>query len=438
MPDLWSGRLPGGLDPQVRQFSSSLSVDWRLAAYDIAGSLAHVAMLGHVGLITGDEANQIAGGLQNLLAEIERGHPPWDGDAEDVHSAIENELTRRIGTVAGKLHTGRSRNDQVALDLHLFLRDAVRDTGQDVVGLAAALLDQAEAAGTVAMPAYTHLQRGQPILVAHHLLAYVWMLIRDRSRLEDLGHRADSSPLGAGALAGSTLPLDPDDTRVILGLSRLYDNSLDAVSDRDFVLEYLSAASLIMVHLSRLAEDLVLWTTREFGFIEIDDGWATGSSMMPQKKNPDVLELIRGRAGRVFGDFMAVLTVMKGLPLSYNRDMQEDKPSLFDAVDTVRACLKAAAGLVCHIRWRTTALAESLTPELLATDEAETLVRQGVPFRDAHQQVAHSYRTSSPSGPIPPDQVAQSLERRDRAMGPGPQSVAQQITKARTLLKRPV
>lgn len=438
MPDLWSGRLPGGLDPQVRQFSSSLSVDWRLAAYDIAGSLAHVAMLGHVGLITGDEANQIAGGLQNLLAEIERGHPPWDGDAEDVHSAIENELTRRIGTVAGKLHTGRSRNDQVALDLHLFLRDAVRDTDQDVVGLAAALLDQAEAAGTVAMPAYTHLQRGQPILVAHHLLAYVWMLIRDRSRLKDLGHRADSSPLGAGALAGSTLPLDPDDTRAILGLSRLYDNSLDAVSDRDFVLEYLSAASLIMVHLSRLAEDLVLWTTREFGFIEIDDGWATGSSMMPQKKNPDVLELIRGRAGRVFGDFMAVLTVMKGLPLSYNRDMQEDKPSLFDAVDTVRACLQAATGLVCHIRWRTTALAESLTPELLATDEAETLVRQGVPFRDAHQQVAHSYRTSSLSGPIPPDQVAQSLERRDRAMGPGPQSVAQQIAKARTLLKRPV
>jgi len=311
MPDLWSGRLPGGLDPEARRFSASLDLDWRLAPYDIRGSLAHVEMLAAVGLLTPPERTEIAAGLEALLAEVLDGAPPWDPDAEDVHSAVEAELTRRIGAVAGKLHTGRSRNDQVALDLHLFIRDAVPRTLAELHRLVDALLIQAERHQTTVLPGYTHMQRAQPVPLAHHLLAYVFMLHRDRERFRAVYAEADRSPLGAGALAGSTLPLDPDLSCAHLQLGRLYENSLDAVSDRDFLLDYLAAGVQTMLHLSRLAEELVLWSTREFGFVRLRDGWATGSSMMPQKKNPDVAELIRGRAGRLLADFVGLATTLK-------------------------------------------------------------------------------------------------------------------------------
>lgn len=435
MPDLWSGRLPGGLDPVVRAFSASLAVDWRLAAYDIRGSLAHVAMLERVGLLTPAERAVLEQGLRELLTEVERGAGPWDPEAEDVHSAVEAELARRVGPVAGKLHTGRSRNDQVALDLHLFVRDAFDRTHAAVRELVGALADAAEAHADLLMPAYTHLQRAQPVTVAHWLLAYAWMLRRDAERLLDGRRRADRSPLGAGALAGSTLPLDAAFTAASLGFSGPYANSLDAVSDRDFAVEYVAAAALLMTHLSRLAEDVVLWNSREFGFVEIDDGWATGSSMMPQKKNPDVAELIRGRAGRVFGHLFALLTLLKGLPLSYNRDLQEDKPALFDAVDTVLACLGAAAGLVRHLRWRPEALGRALSTELLATDEAERLVQQGVPFREAHARVAARFRQGG-TEPADPAAVFASVTARG-GLGPAPEAVAGQIAALREWLAHP-
>jgi argininosuccinate lyase len=436
MADLWSGRLPGGLDPAVRAFSASLAVDWRLAPYDIRGSLAHVAMLAHVGLLDPTEQAVLERGLRELLAEVDAGAAPWDPEAEDVHSAVEAELSRRVGPVAGKLHTGRRRHDQVALDLHLFVRDACERTQAAVRDLVAALVDGAEAHRELLMPAYTHLQRAQPVTVAHWFLAYAWMFRRDATRLADARHRADFSPLGAGALAGSTLPLDPAFTAGALGFAGPYANSLDAVSDRDFAVEYVAAAALIMVHLSRLAEDLVLWNTREFGFIEIDDGWATGSSMMPQKKNPDVAELIRGRAGRVFGDLAALLTLLKGLPLSYNRDLQEDKPALFDAADTVLACLEAAAGLVRHIRWRPDALSRALSAELLATDDAERLVRQGIPFRDAHGRVAARFRDGG-TEPADPEAVRGSVAARG-GLGPAPAAVMGQIAALRDWLAHPL
>jgi argininosuccinate lyase len=435
MADLWSGRLPGGLDPAVRAFSASLAVDWRLAPYDIRGSLAHVAMLEKVGLLSPSERAVLEQGLGELLAEVEAGAGPWDPEAEDVHSAVETELARRVGPVAGKLHTGRSRNDQVALDLHLYLRDAVDRTLAAVRELIGSLTDAAEAQTDRLMPAYTHLQRAQPVTVAHWLLAYAWMLRRDAGRLADARRRADCSPLGAGALAGTTLPLDPAHTAALLGFAEPYANSLDAVSDRDFAVEYAAAAALLMAHLSRLAEDVVLWNSREFGFVEIDDGWATGSSMMPQKKNPDVAELIRGRAGRVFGHLMALLTLLKGLPLSYNRDLQEDKPALFDTVDTVLACLTAATGLIRHLRWRPEGLKRALSAELLATDEAERLVREGIPFREAHSRVAARFREGG-TEPADPTAIAASVAARG-GLGPAPEAVARQIAALRAWLARP-
>jgi argininosuccinate lyase len=433
MPDLWSGRLPGGLDPEVRRFSSSLDVDWRLAAYDIRGSLAHVAMLQATGILTEREAQSITDGLATLLDEVMGGAAPWNPEAEDVHSAVEEELTRRVGPVAGKLHTGRSRNDQVALDLHLYVRDATRATAVEVGRLARALLTQADAHQEVVLPGYTHMQRAQPVPLAQHLLAYVFMLSRDRERLWQAYQSADRSPLGAGALAGSTLPLDPERSRQELGLAHLYENSLDAVSDRDFLLDYLAAAAQCMLHLSRLAEELVLWSTREFGFVHIDDGWATGSSMMPQKKNPDVAELIRGRSARTLADFVGLATVMKGLPLSYNRDLQEDKAYVFHAADTVMAALSAMSGLVAHLTFDAAAMAKGLTTELLATDEAEALVRDGLPFREAHARIGVRFRDLQDPPAADRAAIHASLHARDRKMGPGPNSVRDQIAKARRL-----
>lgn len=436
MPDLWSGRLPGGLHPKARRFTSSLGVDWRLARYDIEGSLAHVAMLAATGIVSGDEEQLIAEGLRELESEVVEGALPWDPEAEDVHSAVELELARRIGSVAGKLHTGRSRNDQVALDLHLYVRDAGLEMIHHLESLIDTLLHVGERCQEVVMPGYTHLQPAQPITLAHHLLAYVSMFLRDRSRVRDALARANQSPLGAGALAGTTLNIDPAFTNDRLGFGDTYANSLDAVSDRDYAIELVGAASTTMMHLSRFAEELILWSTEEFGFISLADDWSTGSSMMPQKKNPDVAELVRGRAGGVFGNLLALLTLMKGLPLAYNRDMQEDKNQLFAAIDTLLPCLEAVKHLTQGMAPQVERMAR-MSDEVLATDKAEALVRDGVPFREAHREVASGFGARAPE-PASLEELNRSLQQRDRAMGPGPRSIAQQIAKARKELRFPV
>ncbi|AEJ41197.1 argininosuccinate lyase [Sulfobacillus acidophilus TPY] len=433
MPDLWSGRLPGGLDPKARAFSSSLAVDWRLARYDIQGSLAHADMLAAVGLLTPEEHEAIQQGLEALLSEVEAGADPWDLMAEDVHSAVEQELTRRLGPVAGKLHTARSRNDQVALDLHLYVKDAGQKTIAALNHLVDTILGLAERWADLPLPGYTHMQPGQPVTVGHHLLAYVWMLLRDRSRIEDMAARANVSPLGAGALAGTTLPIDPTRTAHHLGFAGPYQNSLDAVSDRDFAIEFLADLALVAVHLSRLSEELILWSGREFGFITLSDHWATGSSMMPQKKNPDIAELIRGKSGVVIGQLTAFLTLMKGLPLAYNRDLQEDKGLLFTGVDTVLASLDAMAGLLAGITVNPKRIQEDMGEDLLATDWAEKLVQDGIPFREAHGQVAARFRDPQVKA-ASPDAIRHSLTLRDRPMGPGPAHVREQIRAARQLL----
>jgi argininosuccinate lyase len=437
MPDLWSGRLPGGPDPAARTFTGNVDWDWRLAPQDITGSLAHVAMLEAVGLLSTSEASALRSGLQQLLEEVRQGCPPWDPMAEDVHTAVEQELTARLGPVAGKLHTARSRNDQVALDLHLYVRDACRDLVGALDRLLAVTADRAEAEARTPMPGYTHLQRAQPITVGHHLLAYAGMWRRDRERLLEVRRHAERSPLGAGALAGSTLPVDPEATANLLGLDLVYDNSLDAVSDRDFVAEFVFALALLLSHLSRLGEEIVLWSTQEFGFVRIADGWATGSSMMPQKKNPDVAELLRGRSARGLAAVTGMLALLKGLPLAYNRDLQEDKGYLFQAHDTARSALAAAQGLMSALTFQATRMAGALTDDLLATDLADKLVQEGLPFREAHAQVAQARDWAAPAA-ASPDAVAASLAQRDRVMGPGPESIARQIAHIREMLKHPV
>lgn len=394
-------------------------------------------MLARQGLMSPEEAETIRRGLEALLAEVEAGAPPWDAEAEDVHSAVENELQRRVGDVAGKLHTGRSRNDQVAVDLHLYLEDVHARTRDALDRLEDALLALADRWRDEPLPGYTHWQRAQPVTVGHHLLAYVSMLGRDGERLAEARRRNRQSPLGAGALAGSTLPLDPVWTAAALGLDRVYENSLDAVSDRDAAVEYAADAALLAGHLSRLAADIVLWSTREFGFVELDDRWATGSSMMPQKKNPDVAELVRARAGRVAAAVNGLLMLTKGLPLGYQRDLQEDKVYLFDAVDTTLGCLAAMAGLVGHMTFRRDRIRQALSQDLLATDQAEEMVRAGTPFRQAHGEVARRFREGDPP-PADVSAIEDSLRARDATvMGPGPQSVAAQIERVRRRRERP-
>ena len=437
MPDLWAGRLPGGPDPHARRFTGTVSEDWRLAPYDIRGSLAHVAMLEGVGLVTQEEAASLRDGLSNLLSEVDAGCPPWNPAAEDVHSAVEEALTARIGSVGGKLHTGRSRNDQVALDVHLYVIDAARDVAGRLDGFIRALADRAEEYAPLAMPGYTHLQRAQPITVGHHLLAHAAMALRDRERLGTVAVRASRSPLGAGALATSTLRLNPELSRQTLGLDALYQNSLDAVADRDFVVEFVFSVAMIGSHLSRFAEEVVLWTSQEFGFAAIADAWATGSSIMPQKKNPDVAELLRGRAARSVSQLVGLLTLLKGLPMAYNRDLQEDKRYLFDAHDTASLCLDAAAGLMRALSFRPDRLADALTRDLLATDDADRLVENGMPFREAHGVVAQS-RDWTSGDAASAEEVRESLARRDGPMGPGPMSLDAQITYVREMLSHPL
>ncbi|HXG51189.1 MAG TPA: argininosuccinate lyase [candidate division Zixibacteria bacterium] len=383
---LWGGRFASATSSSVEEFTASIGVDARLYRYDIAGSIAHAKMLARQRIIAVSDARKIVRGLKAIEREIERGVFRFSTADEDIHMNIERRLIEKIGKAGAKLHTGRSRNDQVALDLRLFLRDEI---GRILEGLDALGKELARAARRhidVIMPGYTHLQRAQPVLFSHHLLAYFDMFQRDRDRFRDCLERVNVSPLGAGALAGTTYPVDPRYAARLLGFPRIATNSIDAVSDRDFALEFLSASAILFVHFSRLAEEMVLWSSQEFGFIELPDRYCTGSSMMPQKKNPDVPELVRGKAGRVFGHLGALLTIVKGLPLAYNRDMQEDKLPLFDTADTVRSTLAIVRELIAGLQVKRERMLEAARGGFMnATDFADYLVARGVPFRAAHE-----------------------------------------------------
>jgi argininosuccinate lyase len=383
---LWGGRFTVGTAPSVEAFTASIDIDARLYRHDIRGSIAHAKMLAKQRIIAATDAKKIIRGLQAVEREIDNGKFKFSLADEDIHMNIERRLTELIGPVGGKLHTARSRNDQVALDMRLYLRDEVKSIIAGLHALQRELATVAKKNLDVIMPGYTHLQRAQPVLFSHHLLAYVDMFERDSERLADGLARTNVLPLGSGALAGTTFPIDRAYLAKLLGFPRVSKNSIDAVSDRDFLLEFLAAASILFVHLSRLADELVLWSTQEFGFIELPDGYCTGSSMMPQKKNPDVPELIRGKTGKVFGHLHAVLTIMKGLPLAYNRDLQEDKVPLFDTVDTVEASLKIMGEVIAGMKVRGERMLSAVQDGYMnATDLADYLVERGVTFRDAHE-----------------------------------------------------
>ena len=387
---LWGGRFSGGPADALSRLSMSVHFDWRLAPYDLLASRAHARVLHRAGLLTDPELQRISVALDELDHDARHGLFRPTPEDEDVHTALERGLLERVGVLGGKLRAGRSRNDQVATDLRLYLRDHVRQIAARVAELETVLIEQADRHIDVPAPGLTHMQHAQPVLFAHQLLAHVHPLVRDVERLRDWDRRAAVSPLGAGALAGSSLPLDPDAVAVELGFSSAAANSIDAVSDRDFAAEFLFCAAMIGVHLSRLGEEIVLWTTREFRWVELDDTYSTGSSIMPQKKNPDVAELARGKAGRLIGDLTTLLVVLKGLPLAYDRDLQEDKEPVFDAVDTLLLVLPAVAGMVSTMQVNASRLAETAADGFaLATDVAEHLVRKGIPFRDAHEAVGH-------------------------------------------------
>jgi len=385
---LWGGRFTQPTNQFVEEFTASIQFDKRLYHQDIRGSIAHARMLGKQAIIPMEDVEQIISGLQQILLQIEEGSFDFSISLEDIHMNIESRLSARIGEAGKRLHTGRSRNDQVALDIRLYLRDEIVDIITFIDLLIDSLLIQAEDNLDVIMPGYTHLQTAQPILFSHHMLAYVEMFKRDSARLEDCLKRVNVLPLGAGALAGTTFPIDREYVAEQLGFSAVTRNSLDSVSDRDFALEFLSDASILMMHLSRFSEELILWSSSEFKFIELSDGFCTGSSIMPQKKNPDVPELVRGKTGRVYGNLMALLTVMKSLPLAYNKDMQEDKEPLFDTIDTVKGCLKVFADMIREMRVYAATMRRAAGQGFsTATDVADYLVRKGLPFRDAHEAV---------------------------------------------------
>lgn len=388
---LWGGRFEKQTDKLVEDFHSSISFDQRMYKQDIQGSMAHATMLGSVGIISEAEAKQIVQALTDILADIEAGKVEFEVGAEDIHMNIEKLLTERIGDVGRKLHTARSRNDQVALDVRMYLKAEVTQIIDLLVDLQKVLLTLAEKHVQTIMPGYTHLQLAQPITLAHHLLAYFQMFQRDVDRLRDCFKRVNVLPLGSGALAGTTFPLNRHQVADILGFPAITANSLDGVSDRDFAIEFCAAASLIMMHLSRFSEELILWSSAEFAFIEMDDAYSTGSSIMPQKKNPDVAELVRGKTGRVYGDLMGLLTVMKGLPLAYNKDMQEDKEALFDAIDTVKGCLLVFTPMVSTMRVQEKTMLQAAKLGFTnATDMADYLAKKGVAFRHAHEIVGKS------------------------------------------------
>ena len=388
---LWGGRFSKTTDEMINEFQASIGFDRRMYREDIAGSLAHAEMLMRVGIISEEDYQAINAGLRDILGQIERGEFEFSTELEDIHMNIEKRLTDTIGDAGSRLHTARSRNDQVALDTHMFVRHAVVEVLDHIRELQNALVESADANKDVIMPGYTHLQRAQPILFAHHLMAYFDMLTRDFERFQGVYVRTDLMPLGAGALAGTTLPIDRAFVARKLNFDRIYTNSMDAVSDRDYILEFLAAASILMVHLSRLSEEIILWCSREFSFVELDDAHCTGSSMMPQKKNPDVSELVRGKTGRVVGHLMAMLTAVKGLPLAYNKDLQEDKEGLFDAIDTVKFSLAVYAQLIRGMKVRADVMRHAVEADFSnATDLADYLVQKGMPFRQAHTVAGQS------------------------------------------------
>jgi argininosuccinate lyase len=385
---LWGGRFSQPTDKFVEEFTASIDFDKRLYHQDIRGSIAHARMLGKQGIIPHEDVESIIQGLQDILKQIEAGTFDFSISLEDIHMNIEARLSAKIGDAGKRLHTGRSRNDQVAVDIRLYLRDELVDISAYIDLLIDALLFQAEKELGVIMPGFTHLQTAQPILFSHHMLAYVEMFKRDKGRMEDCLRRMDVLPLGAGALAGTTFPIDREYVAELLDFPEVTRNSLDSVSDRDFALEFMSAAAILMMHLSRLSEELILWSTSEFRFIDLSDGFCTGSSIMPQKKNPDVPELVRGKTGRVYGNLMALLTVMKSLPLAYNKDMQEDKEPLFDSIDTVKGSLKIFSDMIREMRVNGESMRHAAAKGFsTATDVADYLVRKGMAFRDAHEVV---------------------------------------------------
>nr|UXE44831.1 argininosuccinate lyase [uncultured bacterium] len=456
-----SGRFQNGPGEDVQAFTESISFDWRLWRQDIAGSKAHATMLKSVGLLSKQEWHAIVKALDSIGDEIAQGMFKWRSELEDVHMNIEAELTRRAPAGA-KLHTGRSRNDQVALDMRLWLREEVGCLLKEIGYLQRALVELGGDNSEVIIPGYTHLQRAQPVYLAHHLLAYVEMLARDRQRLEESVPRINTCPLGSGAIAGSTLPLDRAETARLLGFvdaqgqPRLSQNSMDAVSDRDFVAEFCSNSALLAVHLSRLAEDLILWASAEFGFIRIADAYTTGSSLMPQKKNPDVAELTRGKSARVIGNLMSLLTLLKGLPMTYNRDLQEDKERLFDTADTIRATTRLCAAMLANTKVnRAACRAAASDPALLATDLADYLVRKGVPFRRAHHAVGEAVllaeKSRKPLNELSREELAsvhkefgpevagifdldQAMSRRELTGAPGTKELKKQLGRWRKVL----
>lgn len=410
------GRFSEKLADSAIRFSESVSFDCRLYQHDIAGSIAHAAALAAAGIITSDEEAQIVGGLREIEAEIQSGGFAWDRSLEDVHMNIEAALTQRIGAAGAKLHTARSRNDQVALDLRLYTKCECAAVGDAIRRFQMSLVNLAETNRDVIMPGYTHLQRAQPVFFAHYLLGVVEALARDAGRVEDCAKRADVMPLGSGAIAGSTIVLDRALIAERLGFAAISRNSIDAVSDRDFVCEFLFCLAMIGMHLSRLSEDLILWSTTEFGFVTFSDEFSTGSSLMPQKKNPDMAELTRGKTGRLYGNLFSLLTIMKGLPASYNRDLQEDKQPLFDSVDTVTGALAVFAAMMPKLTVNAARMEEAADdPNLLATDLAEYLVKKGLPFREAHAAVGKLVATAAAAGitldRLSPEQMRAASER---------------------------
>jgi argininosuccinate lyase len=444
MSTLWHGRFEGGPADELMAFTVSLPFDARLAADDLAGSRAHVRGLARGGILTDVERDDVLAALDAVEAELAAGELVFLPSDEDIHTAVERRVTELAGPAGGKLHTGRSRNDQVATDLRLFAKRELAVVAGRVLELQRVLHDRAAEAGDAYLPGYTHLQRAQPVLLAHHLLSHGWALSRDLDRLADTIRRLDVSPLGAGALAGSSLPLDPVGTAEDLGFAGVFANSLDAVSDRDFVAEALFVLALLGVHLSRLAEEVILWSTDEFGFLGLADDWSTGSSMLPQKKNPDIAELTRGKTGRLIGNLTGLLATLKALPLAYNRDLQEDKEPLFDSLDTVVLALAAMTGLLASSTFRLDVMAEAAdAPTSAATDLAEHLVAEGMPFREAHAVVGALVRRSLDEGIALRELVAAAPElgpdatflldrgtavrRRTTPGGAGPEPVAAQL-----------
>lgn len=454
---LWGGRFEKDTDALVEDFHSSISFDQRLYKHDIAGSIAHARMLGKIGVLTEAEAQRIINGLQEILEDIQAGTVQFEVGAEDIHMNIEKILTERIGDLGKKLHTGRSRNDQVALDFRLFLREEIDHTKELLVRMIETLLDLSAKHVQTWMPGYTHLQKAQPITLGHHLSAYVQMFLRDLERLNDTRKRLNLSPLGSGALAGTTFPLRREEVASELGFVGVTLNSLDGVSDRDFALEFLASASIIMMHLSRMCEELIIWSSGEFSFIAIDDAYATGSSIMPQKKNPDVAELVRGKTGRVYGSLITLLTVMKGLPLAYNKDMQEDKECVFDAVDTVQKSLLVMEPMLATMKINHTVMEKEAKKGFTnATDLADYLAKKNVPFREAHAIVGRLVLECSQRGCALEDLKLEELKKvsavfeqdlyevislencvnkRNITGGPAPRALQEAIGRSRAILQ---